>query len=101
MTGWTLEQVVQWALAFVLGGGASAIAAKKAMKNITATSAEIDVIDMLRTEVKRLSEANDLLTKTVEELRAQLYQLRDENAELRALLHPDQQARMSRREEHQ
>lgn len=93
----TLEQVIQLAAAFVLGGGGAAVFAKKTMKNVTATSAEIDVIDMLRTEVKRLSEANDRLTSTVEELRAQLHQLKDENAELRSLLHPDQQVRLSRK----
>ena len=99
MNGWTIEQVMQMAVAFVLGGGGAAVFAKKTMKNISATSAEINVIDLLRTEVQRLSVANDLLTKSVDELRAQLYELKDENAELRALLHPDQQVRMSRREE--
>ena len=84
----TLEQVTQLALAFVIGGGGTALFAKRTLKNLSATSAEIDVIEMLRREVKRLSDANDLLTQTVEELREELLQLRGENAELRALLRP-------------
>lgn len=97
MTGMTLDQVIQLAMAFVLGGGGAAVFAKRTMKNLSATGAEIDVYDRLRAEVKRLGDANDLLTKTVEELRTQLYQLRDENAELRSLLHPAQQVRQSRK----
>lgn len=84
----TFEQVTQLALAFVIGGGGAAVVAKRTLKNLSATGAEIDVIEMLRKEVARLSAANDLLTQTVGELREELLQLREENAELRALLRP-------------
>ena len=87
--GLTLEQVMQLAFAFVLGGGGTAIIAKKTMKNLSATGAEMDVVKLLRTEVKRLSDANDRLQRTVDGLQSQLFQLRAENAELRSLLHPD------------
>ena len=40
----TLEQVTQLALAFVIGGGGTALFAKRTLKNLSATSAEIDVI---------------------------------------------------------
>lgn len=89
ISGVTIEQVMQLALAFVLGGGGTAIIAKKTMKNLAVTGAEMDVVELLRTEVKRLSDANDRLQKTVDGLQGQLFQLRAENAELRSLLHPD------------
>lgn len=86
--GLTLDAIMQMALAFVVGGGATAVIAKRTVKTLASTGAEIDVVELLRTEVRRLSEANDRLQSTVDKLQQELFNLREENAELRTLLHP-------------
>lgn len=75
----SIEQILQLALAFVFGGGASAVVAKRMLKDVAATGAETQVINLLRAEVTRLSESNKLLDENIQRLAA-------ENAELRAEL---------------
>lgn len=73
-----VEQIIQVALAFVFGGGISAVAARRMLKDIEVTGAETRVIKLLREEVERLSAQVERLGKQIDELTRENHELRAE-----------------------
>lgn len=82
----TLEQALQTALVFVMGGGAAAMFAKRSMRNISSDGAQIDIVEQLRREVKRLAAQNAKLGHMLNQLQMEMINVRMENGELRMLL---------------
>lgn len=87
ITAMSLEQLMQVAIAFVFGGGVSAMAAKRMLKDVALTGAETRVVELLRQEVERLAKQVDRLTSQVEALTTENHELREEIVEYKGLIH--------------